>query len=57
MPAITQDDFDRILLRILSNLTGGDLIRIPGVYELLAEEFNNQVIDEWNEEQEMQKHD
>ena len=51
--AITSDDFDRLLTKILSEFIdqGGDLLSIPGVYEVVSEHFNNDVIDSWVDEQ------
>jgi hypothetical protein len=47
-----QEEFDQILLSILREQTAEQLISIPGIYEILAEEFNNEVLDRWENEQE-----
>ena len=45
MKNITTEQFDSKLLEILSAMTAADLISIPGVYEIVSEELNNDVID------------
>lgn len=47
---VTQGQFDQKLVEILSDMTGAQLLSIPGIYEILAEEFNNDVLDALNEE-------
>ena len=42
---VTQEQFDQKLVEILSGMTGAQLLSIPGIYEILAEEFNNDVFD------------
>ncbi len=46
MKAITQEEFDFILARIVSEL-GVHVLRVPGVYEILAEHFTKQVLEVW----------
>jgi len=50
---ITTEDFDRILIEdILGHKCKAvDLISIPGIYEILSEHFNNEVIELWESEQ------
>ena len=48
---ITDEDFERILRDILRDMTGEQLISIFGIYEILSEEFNNDVLTMWEEEQ------
>jgi len=43
---ITQEEFDFILARIVSEL-GVHVLRVPGVYEILAEHFTKQVLEVW----------
>ena len=43
----TQEEFNAVLLAILDNMKASDLLTIPGIYEILAEEFNNEVLDQW----------
>lgn len=50
-PNIPQEEFDRILTGILREMRGDQLLTIPGIYEILAEEFNNDVLDVWEEAQ------
>ena len=45
MKQITSEQFDRYLMKILDNMTASQIIDIGGVYEILAEYFNNDVID------------
>jgi hypothetical protein len=45
MANITQEEFDNELAKILNETNAITLLTIPGVYELLAEEFNNVVIE------------
>jgi len=49
---MTQEQFDEILVKILSNIFASDLLSIPGVYELVAEEYNNEVMSRYAEENE-----
>ena len=50
---ITNEDFDRILFEdILGHKCKAvDLISISGIYEILSEHFNNEIIELWEEEQ------
>ena len=41
---MTNDDFDRILADIINENPASYLLTVPGIYEILAEEFNNDVI-------------
>lgn len=47
MRQITQDEFDDILIEILEDKSRTTILQIPGIYEILAEEFNNDVISRW----------
>jgi hypothetical protein len=47
---ITDELFDTKLVEILNGMTAARLLSIPGVYEIVAEEFNNQVIEAIEEE-------
>lgn len=44
---MTQEDFDRILITLIDRSSAGNLLHIPGVYELVAESYNNDVLDYW----------
>lgn len=43
---ITQTQFDNKLIEILSEVNAVQLLGIPGIYEILAEEYNNEIIDQ-----------
>jgi hypothetical protein len=49
---MTDEDFNRILADKIDEESGGSLLLIPGVYEVLSEHFNNEVLETWEEEQE-----
>ena len=49
--AMTDDDFDRILVELVGSESGTALLLIPGIYEILSEYFNNEVLDRWEVEQ------
>ena len=51
MSDITQAEFDNILKQFLKNFKGTELLSIPGIYEILSEEFNNDVIAVWEKQQ------
>ena len=51
---MTTSDFDRILISILQETKASELISVPGFYELVSEEFNNEVLKKWDEEQNKQ---
>ena len=40
-------DFDSLLIDCINNESGSELLQIPGVYEILSEHFNNQIIEMW----------
>ena len=48
---MTQEDFDRILVSIVGDVPASSLIGIPGIYEILAEHYNDEILDTWKEEQ------
>ena len=48
---MTDADFDRILRDILRAMTGEQLLSISGIYEIVREEYNNDVLTEWENEQ------
>ena len=48
---LSTEDFDRILIDLVNDTSSETLITIPGIYELLAEYFNNDVLDAWDHEQ------
>ena len=48
---MTDDDFDRILLELVEEEKASTLLQIPGVYEVVSEYFNNEVLSMWDDEQ------
>ena len=48
---MTQADFDDYLERLLEGMTARELLSIGGVYEIVAEKFNNDVLDAWRADQ------
>jgi len=45
---MTSGEFEEALTDIVTEtMTVGEMLTIPGVYEILAEEFNNSVLDRW----------
>ena len=52
----TQEDFDENLKDILEeDVSTGELLSIPGIYEILSEHFNNDVLDRWQQQTEQYK--
>lgn len=50
--SLRQEEFEEILTSIVENTPIEKLFAIPGVYEILAEEFNNKVLDIYKERHE-----
>lgn len=51
---VTQEEFDRALERLLDSMTGAQLLAIPGLYEVVSEALNNDVLErakDWREEE------
>ena len=48
---ITQDDFNEILAILLNQVPAADLLHIPGIFEILSEEYNNVVLEYWEQRQ------
>ena len=46
-----QEVFTEYLENIFSRMKPSEILAIPGVWDLVAEELNNQIIDEWTEDQ------
>ena len=44
-------EFDKILMSILSETKASEMISVPGFYEIASEEFNNEVLNRWEQEQ------
>ena len=47
---ITNVEFDKILLEFIKNAKPETLIKIHGIYEILSEKWNNDIIDCWEYE-------
>lgn len=47
---IPQEEFDDILIKIINQSPASQLLNIPGVYELVAEDYNNEVLDYYEQE-------
>ena len=45
--AITKEEFDKELLEQITKTSLSVLIQIPGIYEVLSEHFNNDVLNDW----------
>lgn len=45
---MTSDDFDAILAEIMNQAPASSLLSIPGVYECVAEHYNNEVLARWD---------
>lgn len=52
---VTTEMFDEALQELLSKETGSDLLSIPGVYEVLSEHFNNEVLEKLEEKREQER--
>lgn len=45
---MTDEDFDEGLQQIINeNCCAEDLLKIPGIYEILSEHFNNEILERW----------
>ena len=49
---MTNDDFGRILNILVNQSPASHLLMIPGVYELVSEDYNNMVLEYWEQEKE-----
>ncbi len=49
---ITDLEFNNHLIQILKEIRASELLYIEGIYEILSEEFNNEVIERWEAEHE-----
>jgi hypothetical protein len=47
-----QERFDNILVDILNESSASTLLSIPGIYEILSEYFNNDILDFMHDEDE-----
>jgi len=44
---MTTEDFDTLLVQIMNEHTGEQIFAIPGIYEVVSEYFNDEVLDRW----------
>lgn len=47
---MTDSDFDNYLIDIINknySVAPASIIQIPGIYEILSEHFNNEVLERW----------
>ena len=49
---ISTEDFDRLLFEIVGEDSASNLLGIPGVYEIVAEHYNNEVLEAYDLEHE-----
>ena len=47
---ITDEMFDRELQRLMGEMSADDLLMIPGIYEIMREHLNNDILDNLTEE-------
>ena len=52
--ATEQERFYAHLVTMLHEMVASDLLTVPGIYEIVAEEFNNEVLDLMAEEEEIE---
>lgn len=45
------EKFDQLLLEEVKRLSAEEILAVPGVYEIMREEFNNAVLEAWEKEQ------
>lgn len=52
LSTMTNEDFNRLLCDLIDkhNVKASQLLSVPGVYEILSEEYNNEIIDAFMEE-------
>ena len=50
---MTNDEFDAYLSEIIDNeysIGPSCLLQVPGIYEILSEHFNNEVLERWEDD-------
>lgn len=52
---VTDEKFDAMLSRLLTSMTGEEILALEGAYEALVEPLNNRVLDALVEEREAEK--
>ena len=50
---ISQEKFDEILNILVNKMSPSQILAIPGIYEILSEELNNEVLDYYDSEQDL----
>jgi PHP family Zn ribbon phosphoesterase len=53
--SIPTEDFDRILMSIVRDMKVPQIMDLAGVYEAVSEEYNNEVIEKWEEEENLKR--
>ena len=48
---LDDERFDQILEQIVGGLSAGQILAVPGVYEVLSEYFNDDVLSVWEKEE------
>ncbi len=43
---VSQEEFDAALIDVLNGMDAEDLLAVPGLYEVVAEQLNNDIIKE-----------
>lgn len=46
---MTDTDFDDLLAELIGTMCADEILAIPGVYEVLQEALNNEVLELWEE--------
>jgi len=49
---ITQEEFDRRLLKKVSEMSANEIFDLNGVYEIVSEYLNNEILDDFEQDQE-----
>lgn len=52
---ITDREFDDILSEILSGMTADELLDLEGIYEIVADYYNDEIINVWEKQHEDEK--
>ena len=45
---LTQEKFDDLLMELIGHKTVFSIIHLSGIYEILSEEYNNDVLELWD---------
>lgn len=52
---LTQEEFERRLSEMIDRKDASYLLTIPGIYDILSEEYNNDILDEWEKDRAAEK--